>query len=98
MFSCEFYKISKNTFFREHLWGTVITASSDPLDISFQQEPLFHYYVGENNVSWRVTSIHISSMLKQIVAHNSSRFYSSTILMGHLHSYPYRGESERFQF
>ena len=98
VFSCEFYKISKNTFFREHLWGTVITASSDPLDISFQQEPLFHYYEGENNVSWRVTSIHISSMLKQIVAHNSSRFYSSTILMGHLHSYPCRGESERFQF
>ena len=92
VFSCEFYRISKNTFFTEHLWRTVITASSDPL------EPLFHYYVGENNVSWGVTSIHISSMLKQIVAPNSSRFYSSTILMGHLHSYPCRGESERFQF
>ena len=27
MFSCEFYKISKNTFFTEHLW---VTASAFP--------------------------------------------------------------------
>ena len=31
MFSCEFYEISKNTFFTEHLWLTASKLGSDLL-------------------------------------------------------------------
>ena len=47
VFSCEFYEISKNTFFTEHLW---MSASANVLRINEKPENLFI------NISWYLTT------------------------------------------
>ena len=50
MFSCEFYKISKNTFFTEHLWATASDICSGDIKCNVDQFQSMKSYIENSSL------------------------------------------------